>query len=55
MSRENVHFSTLKLDEASSKPRQHFEERIHLVFRNKFNQLKEAFRIYRMREEPIDQ
>lgn len=55
MSRENVHFSTLKLDTASSKPKQHFEEHIHLVFKNKFHQLKEAFRIYRMRDEPIDQ
>ena len=55
MARENVHFSTLKLDGVSSKPREHFNERIHLVFKNKFNKLMEAFKIYRSRDEPIDQ
>jgi hypothetical protein len=49
MTKENVHFGTLKIDGAFGKARQHFEERIHLVFKNKFAQLKEAFRIYRMR------
>ena len=50
-----MHFSTLKLDGTSGKPREHFKERIHLVFRNKFNKLMEAFKIYRSRDEPIDE
>lgn len=28
---------------------------MHLVLRNKFSQLKEAFRIYRMRGEEVDE
>ena len=55
MTKENVHFGTLKIDGAFGKARQNFEERIHLVFKNKFAQLKEAFRIYRMRGEEIDE
>lgn len=54
MSRDNVHFSTLKL-EGNTGPREHFPERIHLVFRNKFNKLMQAFKIYRSRGEPIDE
>ncbi len=55
MTKENIHFKTLKLDGAFGKARKHFEEAIHLVFKNKFNQLNEAFRIYRMRGENIDE
>lgn len=55
MTKENIHFKTLKLDGTFGKPRKHFEEKIHLVFKNKFNQLREAFKIYRMRGEEIDE
>jgi hypothetical protein len=55
MTKDNVHFRTLKLNGAFGQARRHFDESIHLVIRNKFNQLKEAFRIYRMRGETIDQ
>lgn len=41
--------------EGNAGPREHFPERIHLVFRNKFNKLMQAFKIYRSRDEPIDQ
>ena len=49
MTRDNVYFSTLKLD-GNVGPREHFPERVHLVFKNKFNKLMEAFKIYRSRD-----
>jgi hypothetical protein len=55
MTKDNVHFRTLKIPGNDGKGRKYFEERVHLVFRNKFDLLKEAFRIYRMRGEDIDE
>ena len=54
MTKDNVYFRTLKIDGTFGKARTHFEQKIHLVLKNKFHQLKEAFRIYRMRGEEID-
>ncbi len=50
MSRDNIFFSTLKLDGEFGKPTIHFEERIHIVVKNKFPKLMEAFKIYRSRD-----
>lgn len=55
MTKDNVHFRTLKLNGAFGQPRAHFDESTHLVLRNKFNQIKEAFKIYRMRDEVVDE
>ena len=55
MTRDNVHYGTLKINGAFGQPRKHFTERIHLIFKNKFNQLREAFRIHTMRQEDVDE
>ncbi len=40
MTKDNIYFRTLKIDGAFGKARTHFEEKIHLVLKNKFHQLK---------------
>ena len=40
MTKDNVHFRTLKLNGAFGQPRNHFDESTHLVLRNKFDKLK---------------
>jgi Ca2+-binding EF-hand superfamily protein len=40
MTKENVHFKTLKIDGTFGRARKNFDEKIHLVLKNKFNLLK---------------
>jgi hypothetical protein len=51
MTKENIYFKTLKFRNQSSKNTIscRMSEKVHLVLRNKFVNLKEAFKIYRMR------
>ena len=55
MTKDNVYFRTFKFakkDKAHAKT-DRFSEKVHLILRNKFNNLQEAFRIFTMRNEII--
>ena len=56
MSKEDIYFKTMrigsnnKMEEAREKV---FSDKVHLILRNKFPKMKEAFEIYTKRKEKV--